>query len=371
MRLEFHQLERRYEDLRRRSSESQRRLMTSLATAGQQTPIVVVAADQPALYVVIDGYKRIAALEQLRRDTVEAVVWPLAATEALVLVRSIQMSPHLTVLEEGWLLAELEERCGYGLEEMARQFDRSVGWVTRRLALIERLPKGVQQQVREGKITAQVATKYLAPVAEVSLTDCQRLADAFARFHFSTRKAGELYGAWRDGGPVLRQRLLEQPELFLKARREAERPPPPSTPAGEMQRDLEMVVAITRRARQRAPAAALEMDARQRQQARRQIDRAIEQLQRLATALLDEAALEEKTDVEQRSADGDSGACGAGSEPPPDRPGDEALAPHRAPRRWFEVLRSTCAASPREGRSVSAGDPRPAEELQREPGPGP
>jgi hypothetical protein len=33
--------------------------------------------DQAARYVVIDGYKRIEVLEQLGRDTVEAVVWPI------------------------------------------------------------------------------------------------------------------------------------------------------------------------------------------------------------------------------------------------------------------------------------------------------
>jgi len=37
-------------------------------------PIVVVAeANQPERYLVIDGYRRIAALQQLGRDTVEAV----------------------------------------------------------------------------------------------------------------------------------------------------------------------------------------------------------------------------------------------------------------------------------------------------------
>jgi ParB-like chromosome segregation protein Spo0J len=49
--------------------------LASLADSGQQTPIVVVAVEGKAdRYVVIDGYKRIAALEQLGRDTVEAVV---------------------------------------------------------------------------------------------------------------------------------------------------------------------------------------------------------------------------------------------------------------------------------------------------------
>jgi len=76
MQLEFHQLDRRWEHLRVRHPARQRRLLASLAEAGQQTPIVVVAAEgQADRYVVIDGYKRIVALEQLGRDTVEAVVW--------------------------------------------------------------------------------------------------------------------------------------------------------------------------------------------------------------------------------------------------------------------------------------------------------
>jgi len=66
MQLEFHQLDRRWEHLRVRHPARQRRRLGSLADAGQQTPIVVVAdAGQPNRYLVIDGYKRLAALQQL------------------------------------------------------------------------------------------------------------------------------------------------------------------------------------------------------------------------------------------------------------------------------------------------------------------
>ena len=83
MQLEFPQLERRWEHLRVRHAARQRRLLASLAEVGQQTPIVVVAVEgQADRYVVIDGYKRIAALEQLGRDTVEAVVWPMSEAAA-------------------------------------------------------------------------------------------------------------------------------------------------------------------------------------------------------------------------------------------------------------------------------------------------
>ena len=149
MRLEFHQLDRRWEHLRVRRPERQRRLLASLASSGQQTPIVVVAVtDQVDRYLVIDGYQRIAALQQLGRDTVEAVVWPMSEAEALMLDRSLRLGEHETALEEGWLLAELEQRFGYGLDELARRFDRSMSWVSRRLALVEVLPEAIQQQVR-------------------------------------------------------------------------------------------------------------------------------------------------------------------------------------------------------------------------------
>src|SRR5271165_1301208 len=84
MQLEFHQLDRRGEHLRVQHRERQKQLLASLASSGQQTPIVVVPVDnQPDRYLVIDGYKRIAALEQLGRDTVEAVIWPMSEAEAL------------------------------------------------------------------------------------------------------------------------------------------------------------------------------------------------------------------------------------------------------------------------------------------------
>jgi hypothetical protein len=40
---------------------------------------------------VIDGHKRIAALQQLGRDTVEATVWAMSAAEALLLDRSLAL----------------------------------------------------------------------------------------------------------------------------------------------------------------------------------------------------------------------------------------------------------------------------------------
>jgi ParB/RepB/Spo0J family partition protein len=287
MRLEYHQLDRRWEHLRVRHPARQRRLLASLVESGQQTPIVVVPAEGLAdRYVVIDGYKRIAALEQLGRDTVEAVVWPMSEAAAVLLDRSLRLSEHETALEVGWLLAELEQRFGYGLDELARRFDRSVSWVSRRLALVEALPEAIQQQVREGKVLAQVAMKFLVPVARQSLEDCQRMAAVFAQHHCDTRQSGQLYAAWRQGSPAIRKRILDAPELFFKTQRQ-EGKPSSSTAAAELLRDLEMVAAIVNRTHRRlAGAAAMELDRQQGEAARQQIARIEKQLQRIDEKLL-------------------------------------------------------------------------------------
>jgi len=363
MRLEFHQLDRRGEHLRVRQPARQRRLLASLAEVGQQTPIVVVAAEGPTdRYVVIDGYKRLAALQQLGRDTVEAVVWPLSEAEALVLDRSLRFSAHETALEQGWLLAELEQRYGYGQEELARRFDRSTSWVSRRLALVDLLPEAIQQQVREGKLSAHVAMKFLVPVARVSLEDCKRMAAAFARHRCNTRQAGQLYAAWRDASPLTRQRLLDQPELFFKTQPHAEPQAPPAGAPGLL-RDLEMATALVHRAQRRlAGAGAAEMDRPQRQAVRRQIEHLCHQLNRLAERIPEE----EEADVEPIPTDHHTGTAPAGSEQASDRAGAGHLPSGGAARPALEFPPGAGTPPPRESRTLPTTDPGVVRHLQGE-----
>jgi len=363
MQLEFHQLERRWEHLRVRHAGRQRRLLASLAEVGQQTPIVVVAAEgQADRYVVIDGYKRIAALEQLGRDTVEAVVWPMSEAAAVLLDRSLRLSEHETALEVGWLLQELERRFGYGLEELARRFDRSVSWVSRRLALVEVLPEAIQQQVREGKILAQVAMKFLVPVARQHLEDSQRMAAIFAQHRCDIREAGQLYGAWRKGSPAIRKRILDDPELFFKAQRQAQEKAPTGAGA-ELLRDLEMAVAIVTRAQRRlAGDAATELDEQQSKAARHQIERIQKQLHRIDEEILPE----KKTHAEPSTTHRDSGTEHAEGEQTGDRTGAGDLPRGGTQSPAIQLERAAGTAPNREGRTLSATDPGAFREVQGE-----
>jgi ParB family chromosome partitioning protein len=367
MRLEFHQLDRRWEHLRAQHPARQRRLLASLVEVGQQTPIVVVAAEgQAERYVVIDGYKRIAALQQLGRDTVEAVEWPMGEAEAVLLDRTLRLSESETALEQGWLLSELEQRFGYSLEELARRFDRSVSWVSRRLALVESLPEAVQQQVREGKISAQIAMKYLVPAARISLEDCQRMAAIFATQHWDTRAAGRLYTAWRDSAPAIRQRILADPALFLKTQRQAD--PPASDASAALLRDLEMASAIVSRATRRlAGAAAAELNREQGAAARQQIERIEKQLRRLSANI----PQEQEPYVESSPTGRHSGTEPAECQETGDRQASGSLPCSGAQSPGFAIYGGAGHSEGRESRTVPGPHPGAFQHVQGESGASP
>src|SRR5256884_5703977 len=312
-------------------------------------------------------YQRIAVLEQLGRDTVEAVVWPLSEAEALVLDRSLHWSKRDSALEEGWLLAELEQRFNYSVEELARRFDRSVRWVADRLALVELLPESVQQQVRRGAISAHVAMKFLVPVARSRPEDCQRLAEAFAAHHSTSREAGQLYAAWRDASPAVRERILEDPQLFLKVQRQHS--PDPSAPLiTQLLRDLEMVVAIIRRENRRLVGATVALDPLDCAQIHGRIDQAQQELRCLATKI--PKIPQEEEHVESKPTDHDSGIACPRSEQTRDCPGAEhqpAIGTQSAAR---ELSGGTETLASGEGRTLSPADPGTARQLQGESGAG-
>ena len=362
MQLEFHQLGLRLEHLRVREPHRQRQLLASLAENGQQTPIIVVIAkDENDRYLAIDGYKRIAALKQLGRDTVEATVWPMSEAEALLLSRSQRMSPQESALEQGWLLSEMEHRFSYSLDELARRFDRSMSWVSRRLALVELLPEAVQRHVREGNITAQIAMKYLVPVARVSADDCERMAAAFAKYRCDSRQAAQLYTAWREGSRVVRERILTEPELFLKTQRQSQTAKPAA--AEQIERDLEMALAILRRAGRRLTEALPEMNAAQQEQAQREIESARRELSRMAERIGKE---QEGRHAEPGAASRDSGVARATSEQARDRARPAGVAPHGAQSPALELRQRAGDPAAGEGRTLPPADSRSAGFLQRE-----
>jgi len=251
MELEFHQLDLRYERLRMRQPVREQRLLASLADAGQQIPIVVVMAG--AIYVVVDGHKRVRCLRRLHCDTVAAVVWEMSEPEALIFRQLLRTDATDSAFEQAWLLRTLHEDHGLSLDLLARRFDRTVSWVSRRLSLVRTLPAIVQQHVQDGRIVAHAAMKYLVPLARAKRDDCVRLADAITPHRLTTRQIGRLYQHYVGGPEATRDLVLTDPLLVLRLTEEtpAARVRPESSAPEALLADFHILGAVARRAARR------------------------------------------------------------------------------------------------------------------------
>ena len=320
MQLEFQQLDRRYEHLRTRNLQRERRLLASLSESGQQVPIVVVHGGEPEHFVVVDGFKRMRALARLGQDLVQGTCWDLSEPEALIVNRLLCGSERASALEQGWLLRDLVERFALRADELARRFDRSLSWVSGRLGLVRDLPQPVQDGVREGQVVPHAAMRYLLPLARANAADCLALLAGLRGQRPSSRAMGRLYVAYMAGDARTRERLVADPLLFLRVDEEARRKP--SDPSDQLLEDLRGLVALAVRVRRRVetwPGEPLSAEAHVKADVL--LSRARNELERLSGLWP-----EEERDAGRAHAAGDPAAAGAGARDAHDcaSPGDLA-----------------------------------------------
>lgn len=253
MDIELHDIEPRYEHLRVVRPGQLERLVASLARVGQQEPVLVVPRDAAAGYVLVDGYKRFAALTELGRDVVRASVLKLSEVEALLLAHSLSAASPWSPLERAWLLQELHETHGMSQKDLAVRFRRSVSWVSRSLAMVQVVPDNVTAAVRKGLISPQAVKRYVVPLARANPAECEQLVDALDGERVSLRQMARLYAAWRGANDAGRARIAAHPQLFLRAEAElASDEVPEVSEAWERAaiRDLKMVASICWRTHQ-------------------------------------------------------------------------------------------------------------------------
>lgn len=248
MQLELHQLHRKYAALRVADRAAQAALVASLSNEGQQLPVLVVPTERAERYVLIDGYQRVGALEKLGRDLVEAAVMSMPEDLALAMSHRLQKCREPSALEEGWLLEELVVGHGHTQSSLPTLLGRDKSWVSRRLALVNALPDAVQNGVRAGRVPPRLAMRTLVPLARANADHCARLVENLPQPAPSARSLERLYDAWRKSDAEVRERIVDQPQLWLRANTEVESAQAVESP---LLADIAMLTSIARRAGRR------------------------------------------------------------------------------------------------------------------------
>ena len=216
MHLDIHALSRRFATLRLNDPQRLENLTRSIERNGQLVPVIAVPDEQADLHwVLIDGYRRLAALQQLGEDLIWVDVWDQPVDEALLLCLARGPERAWEAIEEAALLQELARR--YSLREIARRIGRDVSWVSRRLTLFKALPEDLLEAVRQGKLSVWAATRILAPLARANPNHARTLLAGLEQHPVSTRELKRLYEHYQQANRAQRARLVENPRLFLQA----------------------------------------------------------------------------------------------------------------------------------------------------------
>jgi ParB family transcriptional regulator, chromosome partitioning protein len=221
--LDLHRLDLRFAGTRVTDQRAVERMTRSIERGGQIVPCIAVA-DQPvealeggARLVLVDGYRRIAALRRLGRDTARVECWACSLAEAVlgVLVRS--RGRPFTAIEEALLVRELVQAFGLSQHEVARRCGRDVSWVSRRLQLLSGLPDAVLMAVIEGRLSAWAASRVVAPLARANSDHADQLLKALSNAPLSTRELCCWFDQYQKASRIARDRLVSYPHLFIAA----------------------------------------------------------------------------------------------------------------------------------------------------------
>lgn len=210
-------LEEPYRGMRVRDRRSEARMLVSMQAIGQKTPLIVIDGSVAGTYAVVDGHKRLRVLKSLKSDVAQTIVWNQPAAEALAQAYRLQDGRVWNALEEGALVEELHRSAKWPLRQIAQELERTVGWASRRLGLIEELPGTIVEAVQQGKIGIYSAVNYLLPLTRGNRSVAERLAGKLAEGVFTTRQIRVLYEHCLKGPAKVTQAIASDPGAFLKA----------------------------------------------------------------------------------------------------------------------------------------------------------
>ena len=225
--VDLHLLELRFTGARVIEPQAVERLARSIDRDGQIVPCIVVGspdssdAEGAERLVLIDGYRRVAALRRLGRDRAVVERWPCDLASAVLGVLARAQNRSFGAIEEALLLRELTQGLGVSQREIGRRCGRDDSWVNRRLQLLSALPEAGLAAVCAGRLSTWAATRVIAPLARASSQHAEQLLAALTAAPLSTRELCRWFDHYQKARRAVRDRMVKHPKLFVQALNES------------------------------------------------------------------------------------------------------------------------------------------------------
>ena len=218
--LDLHRLELRFEATRVADQAAVKRLADSMQESGQVVACIAAGPAPDARWVLMDGYRRVAALRRLGRDTAQVQCWACPLEQALAQILARSRSRPFAAIEEALLLRELIDAHGLSQRQAARLCARDVSWVQRRLVLLGALSQELVQAVRSARISSWAASRIVAPLARANSEHARALLASLDTQPLSTRELNAWFQHYQGAQRSQRARMVEHPRSLIESLKE-------------------------------------------------------------------------------------------------------------------------------------------------------
>jgi ParB/RepB/Spo0J family partition protein len=219
------QLGQRFAALRIVNPSAEASVLQSMQKYGQLSPVVANRGEGPGSYELLDGFKRFRAAQKLGFEHLKTRVFAFGVRASKAAILELNWAgKSVNHLEEALVLVSLVREDGLTQEQAAVLVGRHKSWVSRRIALVERLCEEVQESLRLGLLSGSLARE----LARLPRGNQESALACVHKHRLTWRETSRLISRLLEHPRSHHDCLLQSPWEFLGERRPE---PPKAEPA--------------------------------------------------------------------------------------------------------------------------------------------
>lgn len=204
----------RYENYRVKHAAKEKSLLASILDQGIREPLqgvdTVETPDSPGVRILLNGFKRYRCAQKLSLLTVPYSCLGSDEAFGLITLLKIATTKTLTILEQARLIDELHKVHQLSVSEMAHLLEKSQGWVSIRLGMIEQMSEVVMDKIFKGQFPAYSYMYSIRPfmrIKDIKKEEIDEFVSLASGKSLSTRDVDLLARGYFNGSDDFREQL--------------------------------------------------------------------------------------------------------------------------------------------------------------------
>ncbi len=204
----------RYENYRVKHPATEKSLLASILEQGIREPLqgvdTVGTPGAPGVRILLNGFKRYRCAQKISLLTVPYSCLGSDEAFGLISLLKIATAKTLTILEQARLIDELHKVHKLSVSEMAHLLEKSLGWVSMRLGMIEQMSEVVMDKIFKGQFppySYMYSIRRFMRMKDIKKGDIDEFVSLASGKSLSTRDVDLLASGYFNGSDDFREQL--------------------------------------------------------------------------------------------------------------------------------------------------------------------